>query len=174
MQSNKHDAEPFDSATWLESLHSMKYFRRCFSHSCSFLFNFDRRWQHREINFKLNVPGKLWQMDKTSIVTCSCSTRCRTCSVTMTQNSTNESPSVLQDGKLKSGIYKIWNVLTETYVDIEAHSRSVCCRPARDLEEGNGLVRLRHQFVVHTSNDYKWEIKPLGTGYSVRRVSAPM
>jgi len=62
----------------------------------------------------------------------------------MTQNPTNESPSILQDGKLKSGIYKIRNVFTETYADIEEHSRSVCCLPARDLEEGNGLVRLFH------------------------------
>ena len=59
----------------------------------------------------------------------------------MTLNSTNEPPSILQDGKLKPGIYKIWNVYTETYADIEVHSRSVCCRPAQDLKEGNGLVR---------------------------------
>jgi len=32
-------------------------------------------------------------------------------------------------------------------------------------------VRSFHQFVVHASDDYKWEIKPLGAGYSVRRVS---
>ena len=92
----------------------------------------------------------------------------------MNPNPTNESPSIFQDGKLKPGIYKIWNILTETYVDIEVHSRSVCCRPARDLEEGNGLVRSFHWFVAHLSNDYKWEIKPLGTGYSVQRVSALM
>ena len=152
----------------------MKDSRRCFSHSCNSISNPDRRWQHREINSKRDAPGKLWQMDKTSIVTCSCSPRCRIYSATMNPNQTNESPSIFQDGKLKSGIYKIWNVLTETYVDIEAHSRSVCCRPARDLEDGNGLVRLFHQSVVHASNDYKWEIKPLGTGYSVRRVSASM
>jgi hypothetical protein len=59
----------------------------------------------------------------------------------MTLNSTNKSSSILQDGKLKPGIYKIWNIFTETYVDIEVHSKNVCCRPARDLEEGNGLVR---------------------------------
>jgi len=92
----------------------------------------------------------------------------------MTLNTTDESPSILQDGKLKPGIYKIWNILTEAYVDIEVHSRSVCCRPAQNLEEGNGLVRSFHQFVVHASNDYKWEIKPLGAGYSVRRVSVSM
>ena len=62
---------------------------------------------------------------------------------TMTLILTNESSSVFQDGKLKSGIYKIWNIYTETYLDIEVHSRNVCCRPAQNLE-GNGLVRLFH------------------------------
>ena len=87
------------------------------------------------------LQAKARRVDKTSIVASSCSPRCRTCSATMTPSSTNESPSILQDGKLKPGIYKIWNISTETYVDIEVQSRVVCCRPARDLEEGNGLVR---------------------------------
>jgi len=113
-------------------------------------------------------------VNQTSIVAYSCSPRCCTGSATMTPNPTDESSSILQDGKLKSGIYKIWNISTETYADIEVQSRNVCCRPAQNLGEGNGLVRSFHQFVVHASNDYKWEIKPLGTGYSVRRVSASM
>ena len=91
--------------------------------------------------------------NKASIAEYSCSTRCRTWSATMTLNSTDGSLSILQDGKLKPGIYKIWNILTEVYVDIEVHSRSVCCRPAQNLEEGNGLVRSFHQFVIHASND---------------------
>ena len=49
--------------------------------------------------------------------------------------------SIFQDGKLKPGIYKIQNVFTETYADIEMHSKNVCARPAQNLEEGNGLVR---------------------------------
>ena len=63
---------------------------------------------------------------------------------TMTLNATNKSSSIFQDGRLRPGIYKIRNVYTETYVDIEEHSRSVCCRPAQNLEEGNGLVRPFH------------------------------
>jgi hypothetical protein len=51
------------------------------------------------------------------------------------------SPSIFQDGKLKPGIYKIRSVLTQTYVDIEEHSRKIVSRPAENLEEGNGLVR---------------------------------
>jgi len=86
---------------------------------------------------------KVWRVtvDQTSIVANSCSPRCRTCSATMTH-------SIFQDGKLKPGIYKIWNILTETYADIEVHSRNVCCRPDQNLKEGNGLVRsFRHSLV---------------------------
>ena len=113
------------------------------------------------------LQAKVRRVDKASVVAYSCSPRCRTRSATMTH-------PIFQDGKLKPGIYKIWNISTETYADIEVQSRGVCCRPAQNLEEGNGLVRSFHWFVAHASDDYKWEIKPLGTGYSVRRVSALM
>jgi hypothetical protein len=49
--------------------------------------------------------------------------------------------SIFQDGKLKPGVYKIRSVLTQTYVDIEEHSRKMVSRPAENVEEGNGLVR---------------------------------
>jgi len=62
--------------------------------------------------------------------------------------------SIFQDGKIKSGIYKIQNVYSQTYLDILEHSREACCRPDWGLEKGKGL----------------WEIKPLGSGYSVQRV----
>jgi len=71
---------------------------------------------------------------------------------TMTQNSTG-GPSIFSEGKLKPGIYKIQNIYTDTYLDIEVHSREVCCRPAKDLGEGRGL----------------WEIKQFGAGYTVQR-----
>ncbi|KAF9649757.1 hypothetical protein BDM02DRAFT_3260142 [Thelephora ganbajun] len=73
----------------------------------------------------------------------------------MAQSSTTGSSSVFKDGKLKPGIYKIQNLYGQTYMDVHEHSRDVCCRPATALEEGRGL---------------KWEIKPLGAGYSVQRV----
>ena len=60
--------------------------------------------------------------------------------LTMTMNSTSGSSSIFKDGKLKPGIYKIQNILSETYLDIEVHSREVCCRPAKDLGEGRGIV----------------------------------
>ncbi|KAF9781766.1 hypothetical protein BJ322DRAFT_1111688 [Thelephora terrestris] len=72
----------------------------------------------------------------------------------MTLHSTGGSSSIFQDGRLKPGIYKVRNVYTQTFVDIEEHSRKICSRPLQNLEEGNGL----------------WEIKPLGAGYSVKRV----
>ena len=46
----------------------------------------------------------------------------------------------LEDGKLQPRIYKVQNIRTETYVDIEIHLREVCCRPTETLREGRGLV----------------------------------
>ena len=48
---------------------------------------------------------------------------------------------IFEGGKLKPGIYKIQNLYSRGFVDIYEHSREMCCRPARDLEEGRGLVR---------------------------------
>ena len=92
----------------------------------------------------------------------------------MTPNSTNDSLSIFQDGKLKPGIYRIQNLYTQTFMDIHEHSRDVCCRPATLLGEGRGLVRLVRQLIIHASNNWKWEIKPLGAGYSVQMVSVPI
>ena len=58
----------------------------------------------------------------------------------MTPTSTSDSLSIFRDGKLKPGIYKIQNIYSEAYVDIEVHSREMRCRPANDLGEGRGLV----------------------------------
>jgi len=60
----------------------------------------------------------------------------------MTLNSTNNSASIFENGMLKPGIYKIQNLHSETYLDIIRHTKELCCRPARDLEDGGGLVRL--------------------------------
>jgi hypothetical protein len=72
---------------------------------------------------------------------------------TMKLNSTSDSCSVFEDGKLKPGIYKIQNVYTETYLDIDVYSRVVCCRPAHDLGEKRGLVSRYQSSAVHTSDD---------------------
>ena len=66
---------------------------------------------------------------------------------TMTIHSTNDASSIFKDGKLKPGIYKIQNVQTENYVDIEVITRELCCRPAKDLGEGRGLVCQSPSFV---------------------------
>ena len=55
--------------------------------------------------------------------------------------SANDTSPILQDGKLKWGIYKMQNVYSGTYLDIEERSRKLCARPAQNLEEGNGIVR---------------------------------
>jgi len=89
----------------------------------------------------------------------------------MTLNSTGDSSSILKDGKLKPGIYKIQNINTETYLDIEVHTRELCCRPAENLKEGRGLVSRRSSSVAHTPDNLQWEIKRFGAGYTVQRVS---
>lgn len=70
----------------------------------------------------------------------------------MTLSSTDDSPPIFEGGKLKSGIYKIQNLFAETYLDIHQHSKQVCCRPARDLEDGRGLVRSYPPFTAHVSD----------------------
>ena len=90
----------------------------------------------------------------------------------MTPNSTNKPTSILQNGKLKAGIYKIQNLRTETYLDIEVHLREVCCRPVKDLGEGRGLVRpIGISRLLFAPDDKKWEIKCFGAGYTVQVVS---
>jgi len=71
----------------------------------------------------------------------------------MTPNLTTDSCSIFKDGKLKPGIYKIKNLFAETYLDIRLYSMSVCCRPARDLDDGRGLVCLYPLSMVRISYD---------------------
>ena len=86
--------------------------------------------------------------------TCACHTfsrqvyrDCRSCiprfrgsySSTMTFTSGNDSASIFKDEKLRSGIYKILNIVGQTYVDIREHTNGLCGRPATALE-GKGLV----------------------------------
>jgi hypothetical protein len=59
---------------------------------------------------------------------------------TMTTNSTSNSVSILNDGRIKPGIYKIQNIFSQTYLEIWEHSKELCCRPAAALEDGKGLV----------------------------------
>jgi len=58
----------------------------------------------------------------------------------MTLKSASDSSSILKDGKLNPGIYKIQSINTETYVDVDVLKREVCCRSGKDLGEGRGLV----------------------------------
>ncbi|KAF9642236.1 hypothetical protein BDM02DRAFT_2471012 [Thelephora ganbajun] len=76
------------------------------------------------------------------------------CPHTMTPSSTNSS-SVFEDGKLRPAVYKIQNIVGQTYVDIREHSKELCGRPATVLEK-KGL----------------WEILPSGTGYTIRRLES--
>ena len=48
--------------------------------------------------------------------------------------------SIFEGGKLKPGIYKIQNIVGQTYVDIREHNKELCCRPDYVLG-GKGQVR---------------------------------
>ena len=67
--------------------------------------------------------------------------------------SLSDSPSIFKDGRLKPGTYKIQNLHSHTYLDVEDRSKEICCRPAKALEEGGGLVRPFLQFMVHVSDN---------------------
>lgn len=54
---------------------------------------------------------------------------------------TSDSSSIFEDGKLKPGIYRIQNLYARTYLDVQKHSKEVCCRPVEKLEKRDGLVR---------------------------------
>ena len=56
--------------------------------------------------------------------------------------------SIFEDGILKSGVYKIQNIQSETYIDIEVHTRELCCRSAGNLGEGRGLVGRYPSFMI--------------------------
>jgi len=43
------------------------------------------------------------------------------------------STSVFENGKLKPKIYKIQNIQSGTYLDVEVHTRDMCYRPAKRL-----------------------------------------
>lgn len=51
-------------------------------------------------------------------------------------------PSILQDGRIKPGIYKIKNIVSQTYVDTKDHVRELCGRPSSALQKSGGQVSL--------------------------------
>ena len=119
----------------------------------------------RKVNGGMQKCGGRVSVYDDSIVTCSCPHIALS-----TMNP--QASSIFKDGKLKPGVYKIQNLCSGTYLDIHRHSREVCCRPARDLEDGRGLVSLYLPSVpVRVSDDQKWEIKSFGAGYTIRMVS---
>lgn len=60
----------------------------------------------------------------------------------------NDSVPIFKNGKLEPGIYKIQNIVGQTYLDMREHTRELCCRPAT-LLDGKGLVGSR-SYSTHT------------------------
>jgi len=48
---------------------------------------------------------------------------------------------ILENGKLKPGVYKIQNLAGQTYVEMQESTKELCGRPATALSTGEGLVR---------------------------------
>jgi len=51
------------------------------------------------------------------------------------------SSSILENGKLKPGVYQIQNLAGQTYVEMQESVRQLCGRPSTALSTGDGLVR---------------------------------
>lgn len=56
------------------------------------------------------------------------------------KHSFTTSSSILQDGRIRPGTYKIKNIVSQTYVDIKDHVREICGRPSSVLEKSRGQV----------------------------------
>ena len=86
----------------------------------------------------------------------------------MTLTSTGGYTSIFKDGKLKPGVYKIQNIASQTYVDLQEHTRELYCRPATVLE-GKGLVgslpRSAHIAVIATIFSGKFTLWVPGIAY---------
>ena len=65
---------------------------------------------------------------------------------------TGDPASIFEGGKLRPGIYKIQSVGAGTYIDIHLNTKQLCGRPAQNLREGMGLVRLYLPFVIRASD----------------------
>ena len=89
----------------------------------------------------------------------------------MKYSSSNTSTSIYQYGKIKPGVYKIKNVVSGTFVDIKDDARELCGRPSSSLEASRGQVSLHVRLGTDVPNRKKWEILPLGAGYTIRKVS---
>ena len=88
----------------------------------------------------------------------------------MTSTSTSGYTFIFKDGKLKPGIYKIQNVVSETYVDVLEHTGELCCRPVTVLEGNELLVgsrpRLVHMAVIITISSGKSALWVLAIAYA--------
>ena len=48
--------------------------------------------------------------------------------------------SILEDGKLKPGKYKVQNLTGQTFLEILEDSKELCCRPVTVLSDQDALV----------------------------------
>ena len=120
-------------------------------------------------NLYLLPQGKLWRAHCNMVAVSACSPHVHRFHRSVTSNSMKYSASIFNNEKLKPGIYKIQNIVSQTYVDIREHTKELCCRPVT-LLDGKGLVGSRphftHKFVaVMAIFSGKYTLQLLGTQY---------
>ena len=59
--------------------------------------------------------------------------------------------SILTDGKLKPGVYRIQNLAGQTFVEMQEGPRQLCCRPEAALSGRDGLVRSIRSLITQVS-----------------------
>ena len=86
---------------------------------------------------------------------------------------------IFEGGKLKPGIYRIQNIVSQTYVDIREHTKELCCRPSTLLEVRKGLVSPRCRLAqrtfpiaVFSGKSYLRVLDILYAGYDVETCSS--
>ena len=66
------------------------------------------------------------------------------------------SSSILTDGKLKPGIYRIQNLVGQTFVEMQEGPRQLCCRTEAALSSQAGLVRSAEALIAEISESDLW------------------
>ena len=97
---------------------------------------------------------------------------------TVALTSTDESDSVFRDKKLRPGVYKIQNIVGQTYVNIRGRTIEFCGQPATTVE-GKEPVRSRPCLAHRRNSDHprasvKYSpMSPDIRGYLCHRIGVP-
>ena len=89
----------------------------------------------------------------------------------MSTSPADDPMSIFVDGNLIPGKYKIQNLRSQTYLEIQEHSRELCCRPDTVLTPNDAVVILTYYRPSNRVPDVsQWEFQASGSGYSIKKV----